>query len=111
MESMLRRFAVIAIQFFGCISAAGCVAGKAEAENDLTRNHLEICAYGLQSTTPGDYQRLLKERLGVTYNVVAGCVYVISSRHGPVQSRDDRRDRAAIWGRNSRQTSRRSCGA
>lgn len=48
--------------------------GANEARDDIRREHLELRGYGLPAPWVADYARLLKERFGVGYNPVAGCV-------------------------------------
>ena len=48
--------------------------GAQEAQEDIQRGHLEIRGYGLPARWMPLYARLLKERLGVRFNEVAGCM-------------------------------------
>jgi hypothetical protein len=48
--------------------------GQADAKRDLADGHLQLHSFGLPAPWVPEYARLLKERLGVEYRPVAGCV-------------------------------------
>ena len=52
----------------------GCASGASEAQQDIKRGRLELRGYGLPVPWVPTYAHLLKERLGVEYKSVAGCV-------------------------------------
>ena len=48
--------------------------GSSEARADLASDHLELRCYGLRADDDGVYGRLLQDRLGVSLQVVGGCL-------------------------------------
>jgi hypothetical protein len=55
-------------------------AGAAEAERDIAAGVLRLKTYGLPAHWIGEYQDLMKSRLGVEIRPVAGCVVPESLR-------------------------------
>jgi hypothetical protein len=75
---MLRKTLTLVMAWFivalAATFAAGCSAGAAEARQDIARGHLELRSYGLPMASNQTYVQLLRDRLGVEDNRVAGCI-------------------------------------
>ena len=55
-------------------SASASLRGYLVAEFDIARGHYELLGYGLPVEWLPDYVRLLRERYGVRYRAVTGCI-------------------------------------
>lgn len=75
----------------------GVKAGRRDAENDLRAGILRLKAYGLPADWRPTYERMLKERYGVEYDVVAGCMVTsdltdyVTGYNGPMHKEITRR--------------------
>src|SRR5262245_12686045 len=69
----MRPLAVLVLSFAMPLLNA-CTTGASEARRDIANGHLELRTYGLPPNSTFIYEQLLQERLGVTYNRVAGCM-------------------------------------
>lgn len=55
-------------------AVSGSLRGRIAAHYDIARGHYYLLAYGLPTASRPEYARLLRERYGVEFRAVAGCV-------------------------------------
>jgi hypothetical protein len=69
-----RRFWVILVLALALWYPTAYPRGAAMAYIDAVRGHREVKVYGYPAPWDGEYSQLLKEKFGVTFRPVAGCV-------------------------------------
>jgi hypothetical protein len=74
----LLLFLTVLVALHGCgpkdPKAKWRAEGRAEAERDLAAGKLGLKSYGLPVRWQRKYHEMAREKLGVEYNVVAGCM-------------------------------------
>ena len=77
--SFIRNHKVVAL-FLAAIAViaiwelSASLRGELAAHLDIARGRYELLGYGLPPFTRPEYARLLRERYGIEYHAVAGCV-------------------------------------
>ena len=66
--------AAVALVLFFALRPEPSIRGERDARSDIARGHYVQLGYGLATPWTPEYVRLLRERYGVEYRTVAGCV-------------------------------------